>query len=544
MAGSRPRRNRRATLRYGYDDLTNLSDDEPEQADDTQVDIDATIDDELSSSSASSSSSSSDSEESEFEDGWQVVAAPNDSHTDLPFTGPEGWQINQPESLAEYVGTFLEDALFEKLCQWTNSRATIAEATAFENGEEFRQWVPVSLPEMKKFIGLTLCMGIIRKNTLDSYWSTQLLEKTPYFSTCMARDRYRQLLKYLRFSNPYNANADDRSSRLHDLDAECLRLCLQFIPGRDLSLDESLLLHKGRLQFKICILTKRSRFGIKIFLLCDSEGYMICWQVYYGREAEWTCTEPGVEHLSKSELIVVYLFSKAHMLDKGYVVTLDNWYTSVRLANYLWSRRTAVRGTIRSNRGIPKALIDKRLNAMQSAYMRNGPVLAVKFSDRKMVYLVSTTDAARNIEKTRRLGAGRTVTYQRPLAIEAYNLKMGGVDLTDQLIASTNCVRKSHVWFKKLGFHFVQRLALNSYLRFKKEREPRMPFSQFLKRVIVCLTGVASEPQRVRFNRTADVDSTTQQMHMIEEIRGRKRRRCCLCKQAGRRKDSFFQCDT
>ena len=45
--------------------------------------------------------------------------------------------------------------------------------------------------------------------------------------------------------------------------------------GRDILVDESLLLWKGRLRWKQFIRTKRARFGIKSFVLADaSTGYV------------------------------------------------------------------------------------------------------------------------------------------------------------------------------------------------------------------------------------------------------------------------------
>ena len=42
------------------------------------------------------------------------------------------------------------------------------------------------------------------------------------------------------------------------------RYCHVFSPGKDVSLDESLVLFKGRLSFQQYIRSKRARFGIKL----------------------------------------------------------------------------------------------------------------------------------------------------------------------------------------------------------------------------------------------------------------------------------------
>jgi len=53
-------------------------------------------------------------------------------------------------------------------------------------------------------------------------------------------------------------------------------------PGRDLCVDDSMLLFKGRLGFKQYIKTKRARFGIKLFQLCTKSGIFWDFLIYSG----------------------------------------------------------------------------------------------------------------------------------------------------------------------------------------------------------------------------------------------------------------------
>jgi len=47
-----------------------------------------------------------------------------------------------------------------------------------------------------------------------------------------------------------------------------------FYPHIELSLDESLLLHRGRLGFQQYIKGKKAKYGIKFYELCSSDGYV------------------------------------------------------------------------------------------------------------------------------------------------------------------------------------------------------------------------------------------------------------------------------
>ena len=54
------------------------------------------------------------------------------------------------------------------------------------------------------------------------------------------------------------------------------------LPGRSLTCDESMIPFKGRLKFKQFITLKRTRCGIKQFILCDRSGYVT--ETNIGRE--------------------------------------------------------------------------------------------------------------------------------------------------------------------------------------------------------------------------------------------------------------------
>ena len=63
------------------------------------------------------------------------------------------------------------------------------------------------------------------------------------------------------------------------------RCCRVYSPGKYLSMDESPVLFKERLSFKLYISSKRARFGIKLFQLCTSNGIFLEFLVYHGNHA-------------------------------------------------------------------------------------------------------------------------------------------------------------------------------------------------------------------------------------------------------------------
>lgn len=60
-------------------------------------------------------------------------------------------------------------------------------------------WKPITIPKFKTFLGLSLNMGITKKNEMRSYWSADLIHHMPVFSA--ARARYKQILWFIQFND-------------------------------------------------------------------------------------------------------------------------------------------------------------------------------------------------------------------------------------------------------------------------------------------------------------------------------------------------------
>ena len=106
--------------------------------------------------------------------------------------------------------------------------------------------------------------------------------KIPLFLNIMSRDRYLQFLRFLHFVDNNNVPypADANRDKLWKLRAFFNALLATFIavyaPSQNLSLDETLIKFKRRVQFRKFLPLKRSRFGLKGFVVADSAtGYVL-----------------------------------------------------------------------------------------------------------------------------------------------------------------------------------------------------------------------------------------------------------------------------
>lgn len=308
--------------------------------------------------------------------------------------------------------------------------------------------------------------------------------------------------------------------------------------GKICAIDECLMLYKGRLHFKQYIKTKRARFGLKLFCLCASaaevRGYTYNFSLYIGKDIYDVSHIPGGEELSMSERIIIHLLQ--NNLSEGREVIIDNWYMSVRLAEFLLSKNTYVTGTIRTNRGVPKELNETQLRPYQSCFIRNKDLLLVKFRDKRDVYVLTSKLTASFVEKSRH-NKGQTSTqntiYKKPEHIEHYNQNMGAVDAVDQDLEPYNAARKSFSWFKKVGIHMLQRMVLNSRVLYsvcnnKKKQMPMSDYTLFLCEDILAKYVPNYEEIKNSYEKISQPQREEHKLICLPKNE-QKRRRCTIC---------------
>ena len=102
---------------------------------------------------------------------------------------------------------------------------------------------------------------------------------------------------------------------------------------------------KVRLAFKQYIPSKRRRFGIKLFVICDCRTRVVLDFIIYTGSS--TALELD-QSLGKSGSVVMTLMKP--YLNKGHSLFLDNWYTTPLLFEKLHELKTGACGTVRKNR--------------------------------------------------------------------------------------------------------------------------------------------------------------------------------------------------
>ncbi|XP_065658117.1 piggyBac transposable element-derived protein 4-like [Hydra vulgaris] len=291
--------------------------------------------------------------------------------------------------------------------------------------------------DIRLHFAVIIYCGIIRKPKLRMYYTKSKLFETPGFKSILSQNKLLLLERFLHF---VDISSFVDKSYTKDIKIKYIqeyivnRWKIMLLPGRDISIDESLLLWKGRLSFKQSIRSKSARFGIKTFALaCGKTGYVWNQIIYLGAG-----TETSQQYKYQATDVVMSLSEE--LLDVGPCIYLDNWYTSLEICDYLVQRKTDVVGTLRSYRKyLPKDVINAKLKSNERcvAYEQGYQFMVMHWKDKRDVYMI-TTCIPDTLEIVLRKGARKEV----PTVIHIYNSNMGGVDLSDQMTTSYACVEK------------------------------------------------------------------------------------------------------
>lgn len=91
------------------------------------------------------------------------------------------------------------------------------------------------------------------------------------------------------------------------------------------------------------------------------------------------------------------------LLHQEYKVYVNNWYTSIELANILCTCKTDIVSTMRQQRlGVPSDIKTTPLNRGQCIARYNNKIMLLKWRDKRDVLFLSTVHGAGMIEKGKR----------------------------------------------------------------------------------------------------------------------------------------------
>lgn len=479
---------------------------------------------------------------------WEDYGSTDKRCTAFPFTGNPGIkvEIQDYNDLYELFKLYVTDELVENIVEQTNKYAEqflgYRPLRAFSR---YRAWKPTDRDEIFVLLAFYILLGLIWKPVVDKYYTRKPIFSTPGFANLIPLSRLKLGNRFLHFAD--NATSTNRPKKLQKIwpiiDYLSKRFVDVYTPSKEVSVDESLLLWKGRLSFMQFIRINRARFGIKSYILSEAKsGYIWKLIVYVGNEIGL------MNRTTYGHGTNVVLTIMDGLLDKGYAVYTDNFYYSPELALALNVRKTDLVGTVRSGRkGLPKNVVKTKLEKGESVVSieSKSRVMYVKWADKREVSLLSTCHEHNYKEVTRR---GKAVTV--PEIVNDYNIFMGGVDRVDQMLSAYPIERKKQrIWYKKRFRHLLNMSIYNAHTRHGK-CGGKMTSLEFREALIERMVSQhLDENRNVKKGRPPNEEGPLRllQRHFPDYVPATEKKqfptkRCAVCSKHNQHKESRYQC--
>lgn len=145
-------------------------------------------------------------------------------------------------------------------------------------------------------------------------------------------------------------------------------------------------------------------------------------------------------------------------------VTVDNFFTSMDLADNLLQNGLTLVGTVRQNkRFIPKEFLpnrNRKEHSTEFGFTNNHTLLSYVPNRNKSVVLLSTMHHTNDVI---------IEDSSKPEVITYYNKTKGGVDSLDQMVHTNSCKRKTRRWPLALFMNAIDVCGVAAYITFLKK---------------------------------------------------------------------------
>ena len=405
-------------------------------------------------------------------------------NNDFPYAIPgvkdfdvqDGVQV--PELLEEtdpyrFFTEFLHDSFLEEVARLTNKNFEIDPRTKVRNLKR-RPWKPVDKEDIRTFFGLLFLFGLMKKPSIPSYWSQDPLISTECMNRIMSHKRFSDIKRYICFYDKSIARpANDAFYKIRMFQDHVINNSKRiYIPERDLSVDESIILYTGLHRLKVYMPQKPNRYGFKAFVLSEaSTGYMCNLIMNEGRLK-------GNTEESFTKRIVLDILQDYQ--DKGYRVYMDRYYSSPELFMDMKRKGIGACGTVLLNR----LKLEKRTfgdifqfkeDNASIFYTNDSLMFTIFYHYKRQVHMISnfhdnSLTKVEKIKKTRGKDKKelQVLSVDTPTMIREYQFKMKGVDLFNQRMSYYSTNFRSLRWYFRIIYFYMEIAMINSYLVYCK----------------------------------------------------------------------------
>ena len=445
--------------------------------------------------------------------------------------------------------------ILDKIVKYTN-----------EYGEAHsKTWSDISRKDLDGFIAILFVSGIQKRKDKPSHWfSENPLLENPVMKKIMSRKKFFTMLRFLHccpnVRQDPTADGYDPAYKVSELrDSLERRYTSLLVPGQQLSLDETLIRAFGRIKFKVRIITKAARYGIKLYVITDAAtAYVLRVIIYTGKSTYAAANEQPMEEKKTVQIVgrLVEPFVGTHR-----TIYVDRFYTSLDLLISLANKNLYITGTMMANRLPAGIKVDKKSATYRA--MKRGDSIRSKFifrkedgtvaeaglvgwRDRNMVYCLSNDANNFEVDQCHRRGDGGIVQLTRPVSIAEYNKYMGGVDLADMIrLHCDSTLMGQKRWWLKLFFYLLDVGTSNALVLFNEQLKiaageggefTKWNIVEFKLKLVEDLVGKSLDD----LHRKSSVEEEAE--HKCVPIPGGNRVKCAYCGLMSRESRTRYQC--
>lgn len=470
------------------------------------------------------------------EDTQQNYVAPDEAwmpgnpqnSNEFPFVKSPGLKEDVGDEPIQYFDTLCTSQLLELLKDCSNEYGENEKTSAAGRKSRKISWKPVTCQELKLFFGLIFHMGFVKLNRFNDYWKNDEYFNQTIFRKAMSRNRFMLILRMLCVYVGQVTCSYDKVKNIIDYFNE--KMISLYYPTQKITIDESMMLWRGRLTFRQYMKGKRHKYGLKFYALADQLGVIMKLHLYGGASDYLV---GGKNHVQK---VVDHLLS--NFINVGHHLFIDNFYTSVSLVEKLYASKTFCTGTLRQKRkNNPREIELSKLKKGELCIVHKNNICVLKWKDQREIRVISSKYNG-NLEHTRNR---RGTLKLKPQMVIKYNKSMKAIDRHDQMLSYYSCEHKSIRWYKKVILHVMQILLVNSFFLYNKCSSKKLTLYDFRLSVIKSIVEphLPSELQMPLKNKVHCI------MKLTKDTHGKtKRRRCNQCwRTLKKRVQTIFACE-
>lgn len=301
--------------------------------------------------------------------------------------------------------------------------------------------------------GLLMCVNIRRQYKL--HWSQDLIFENSEVKQLISREQFEMILRGLRPSPQFLVEHANSTFQAH------------WKPYSHVSVDEGLMLFKGRYDHRVHIRGKPNATGLKFYGLGDEKSYLYAMKLY------------GGEHQTIEDIVLELLEALPSRKFKLYA---DSWYGSDSLAFSLTQRGFLF--TLACGKNKPSELFNNYLDVGlvkgQCRYLQSEQdpaLLALSYHDRAKCHFLTNLFRPAMTQNRKNNAV--------PSAVEDYRQYMGIIDRIDRSALLARWPHRNRRWTMAFFWYLLGLCVNNAHKIYNDVNPGYISLSQFLHQLIV-----------------------------------------------------------